>query len=70
MDVITTECKQEQGYRIAMEVFSSARKSFPDGIVINDDLMTRRSLTALAKLRLRAGRDVKIATQPTVARLC
>jgi DNA-binding LacI/PurR family transcriptional regulator len=61
-ETITTETSQEQGYRVAMEVFSSARKSFPDGIVINDDLMTRGALTALAKLGIRAGRDVKIAT--------
>lgn len=61
-DAVTTESVQEQGYRIATEVFSSPRKALPDGIVINDDLMTRGALIALAKLGVKAGRDVKIAT--------
>lgn len=61
-NAITTESTQEQGYRIATEVFSGGRKTLPDGIVINDDLMTRGALSALAKLGVQAGRDVKIAT--------
>jgi DNA-binding LacI/PurR family transcriptional regulator len=61
-DTITTETTQEQGYRVAMEVCGASRKSLPDGIVISDDLMTRGALTAFAKLGLRAGQDVKIAT--------
>jgi DNA-binding LacI/PurR family transcriptional regulator len=61
-NVIATESTQEQGYRIATEVFSRGRKTLPDGIVINDDLMTRGALSALAKLGVQVGRDVKIAT--------
>ena len=60
--VISMESTQEQGYRIATEVFSRGRKTLPDGIVINDDLMTRGALSALARIGVQAGRDVKIAT--------
>ena len=35
---------------------------FPDGVVIDDDMMTRGALTTLGKLGLRVGRDIRIAT--------
>jgi DNA-binding LacI/PurR family transcriptional regulator len=61
-DVIITEATQEQGYRIATEVFSGPKGSLPDGIVLNEDLLTRGALIALDKLGWQPGRDVKIAT--------
>jgi DNA-binding LacI/PurR family transcriptional regulator len=57
-----TESAQEQGYRIAQEVFAAAADSWPDGVVINEDMMTHGALVALANLGVRVGQDVKIAT--------
>jgi len=60
----TTQTHQEQGYRLATEVFGEggANGARPDGIVVTDDMMTSGVLAALAHLDLRAGRDVRIAT--------
>jgi len=61
-NVPTGESHQEQGYRIALEVFGQARKLWPDGIVSTDDMMTHGALLALQKLGVRVGSDVKVAS--------
>ncbi len=56
-----SESNQEQGFRALSELCgeSTAR---PDGIVILDDMMARGALVALARLGIRPGQDIKIAT--------
>ncbi len=61
------ETNQHQGLRAAREVFAkkkgdSSTRNVPDGIVINDDMMTRGALTSLAKLGVPIGKDLQIAT--------
>jgi DNA-binding LacI/PurR family transcriptional regulator len=58
---------QQQGLDAVQDVFGDAapgtrRKSLPDGLVIDDDLMTRGALTALAQRGWQPGRDIHIAT--------
>lgn len=53
---------QEQGYAIARRVFEQPQHTWPDGIVIADDMMTQGALVAMQKLGVRAGVDVKIAS--------
>ncbi|HEX8835098.1 MAG TPA: GntR family transcriptional regulator, partial [Abditibacteriaceae bacterium] len=65
-----SESNQSQGLRAAREVFGDVQsrgKKAPvalpfDGLVIDDDLMTRGALTALSQLGLQPGRDIHIAT--------
>jgi len=63
------ESHQEQGYRIALEVFGGPRKLWPDGLVFTDDMMTHGALLALQKLGVRVGRDVKVATHANTGSL-
>jgi DNA-binding LacI/PurR family transcriptional regulator len=55
---------QEQGYHAAMEVFGphTSPGDWPDGIFSADDMATQGLLTALQRLGLRVGDEVKIAT--------
>jgi DNA-binding LacI/PurR family transcriptional regulator len=59
---IVTISVQEQGYHSVLSLFEGPKDSWPDGIFINDDIMTQGALAALQKLELRAGRDILIAT--------
>jgi len=63
------ESHQEQGYRLAMEVFGGPRELWPDGLVSTDDMMTHGALIALQKLGVRVGRDVKVATHANTGSL-
>ncbi len=47
------ESHQEQGYRLALEVFGAPNP--PDAVLVVDDLMTRGALSAWHKLGLKAG---------------
>lgn len=57
-----TPSPQQQGYELAMEVFGDATSPKPDGLIVLNDMVTLGVLTALRKLGLQAGKDVKIAT--------
>ena len=61
---VTKELSQEQGYRIATQVFSQPKTSWPDGIVCTEDMMTHGVLFALQKLGVNVGSggDVRIAS--------
>ena len=59
---ICLETAQEQGTKVAGEVFSSPRESWPDGIVIGDDMMTAGALRQLQVLGIKPGVDIKIAS--------
>lgn len=52
----------EQGLQTALRFFERPRDEWPDGVVIGDDTMTRGALMALRQLKLKAGRDVLIAS--------
>jgi len=52
---------QEQGYRIAMKVFSGS-SPIPDGILIPDDMATSGVIAAAYKLGIRLGKDIRVAT--------
>lgn len=60
------ETHQQQGYRTAYEVFGDPAHPRPDGIVINDDMMTSGALSALHRLGVRPGLDVQIASHANV----
>ncbi|GCE22178.1 GntR family transcriptional regulator [Dictyobacter kobayashii] len=53
---------QEQGYQLALQVFTNPALPKPDGIVSTDDMMTDGLLAAFQTLGIRVGEDVKIAT--------
>ena len=53
---------QQQGYATAMQVFQDKRASWPDGLVITDDMMTLGVLGAMRKLGIQPGHDIKIAS--------
>jgi DNA-binding LacI/PurR family transcriptional regulator len=61
-----SETRQEQGRRVALEVFGNRDAPWPDGIVISDDMMTSGALSAMYKLRVWAGADVNIASHANV----
>jgi DNA-binding LacI/PurR family transcriptional regulator len=52
----------EQGFTTALQVFGRPRPEWPDGIVIGDDTMTRGALMAMRRMKLKAGRDVLVAS--------
>lgn len=62
------ELLEQLGEQAIRELFAkdvaarAGRREAPDGLVIADDMMTRGAVTALRELRLRVGRDVKVAT--------
>ncbi|HVF85217.1 MAG TPA: substrate-binding domain-containing protein, partial [Abditibacteriaceae bacterium] len=61
------ETNQAQGLRAARETFGQKKSAtsstrLPDGIVIDDDMMTRGALTYLGQHGIRVGEDVQIAT--------
>lgn len=55
---------QEQGYHAAMEAFGPHTDplDWPDGIFSADDMLTQGLLTALQRLGVHVGDDIKIAT--------
>lgn len=53
---------QEQGYQLARDVFAQPQGSRPDGLVINNDMMTSGMLVALHEMGIQIGSDLKIAT--------
>lgn len=59
---VTTLSRQEQGYQTALEVFGAPRETWPEGLFIDDDLMTAGALAALHRLGVVPGRDVAIAS--------
>jgi DNA-binding LacI/PurR family transcriptional regulator len=52
----------EQGYHLAQHTFSQPREQWPDGIIINNDMLTVGVLRGLQNLSVRVGEDVQIAT--------
>ena len=52
----------EQGRLLARRVFSEARGNWPDGLVINDDLMARGALSEMERFEIVPGRDVQIVS--------
>jgi DNA-binding LacI/PurR family transcriptional regulator len=53
---------QEQGYELAQEIFSAPPSTWPDGILIADDLMTHGMLLAAEKMGVRVGKDVHVVS--------
>ena len=53
---------QQQGYRLALKVFGGPQEDWPDGIFINNDLMTAGILCALEELGIQVGKDVHIVS--------
>jgi DNA-binding LacI/PurR family transcriptional regulator len=53
---------QEQGYRMAYEVFRTFNGPRPDGLFLSGDMTTAGALVALNKLHVAVGDDLKIAT--------
>lgn len=58
----TEESHQMQGYRLACEVWGSTITAKPDGLFCSDDMMMRGALSAFAKLGVRVGQDVIVAS--------
>ncbi|MBC8136122.1 MAG: GntR family transcriptional regulator [Fibrella sp.] len=61
---VHTLSHQEQGYHAAMEAFGTHtdRMDWPDGIFSADDMATQGLLTALQRLGIQVGEEIKIAT--------
>lgn len=61
---IHTLSHQEQGYHAAMEAFGphTDPSDWPDGIFSADDMATQGLLTALQRLGIQVGEEIKIAT--------
>ena len=57
---------QDQGFEAAMRTFGTDSTMRPDGLVINDDMMTCGALVALSRLGIEPGRDVLIASHSNV----
>ena len=53
---------QDWGYHYALEVFGQSYSMQPDGIYVDDDMITSGALVALQKSGLHIGQDIKIAT--------
>jgi DNA-binding LacI/PurR family transcriptional regulator len=60
------QTNQQQGLNAARAVFGGTGAGLldglPDGVVIDDDVMARGALTAMAQLGVEVGRDVRIAS--------
>jgi hypothetical protein len=58
---------QDQGYEAAMRTFGASGANLrPDGIVIDDDMLTSGALAAMRKLGLEPERDVLIASHSNI----
>ncbi|HEX9996644.1 MAG TPA: GntR family transcriptional regulator [Abditibacterium sp.] len=53
---------QEQGFQVAKEIFGAPADKRPDGLYINDDMMTHGALIAFEQMNLKTGRDFHLAT--------
>jgi DNA-binding LacI/PurR family transcriptional regulator len=53
---------QEQGYLLAKEIFTKDRATWPDGLLIANDMMTDGALVAFEDLSIRVGKDIKLVT--------
>lgn len=57
---------EEQGFQGTKALLGTSKarreKSYPNGLISTDDLMTRGALRALAGLKLHVGRDVQVAS--------
>jgi DNA-binding LacI/PurR family transcriptional regulator len=53
-------CNQEAGYDFACRTFSQPRENWPDGILIDNDLITHGALAGLMRLKLQPEHDVQI----------
>jgi DNA-binding LacI/PurR family transcriptional regulator len=58
----STPSHESQGYETAIRVFGDSRSTWPDGLMITDDMMARGVFPALQKLNVQVGRDVHIVT--------
>ena len=58
----TTVTMLEQGFATAASVFDGPRDSWPDGILIEDDMFARGALVAMQKKGIHPGRDIQIVT--------
>ena len=56
------ESNQMQGYRLACHVWGNPNTPKPDGLFCSDDIMMRGALSAFAKLNVRVGHDVIVAS--------
>jgi DNA-binding LacI/PurR family transcriptional regulator len=54
---------QDLGHQVAREIFGARHAAPPDGLIVMDDMITDGIMKALCDLNVRAGRDVRIATQ-------
>lgn len=57
---------QEQGYLLAREVFEGPASSWPDGLIIGNDMMTDGALVAFDELGIRIGHDLHVVTHANV----
>lgn len=53
---------QQQGYQLAMEVFGQPDFPKPDGLYIEDDMLTSGAMQAFYELGIRIGQDVQIVS--------
>lgn len=56
---------QEQGYLLAKEMFGSGTGQKPDGIYINNEMMTTGALVAWEEMGIRPGIDIKVVSHST-----
>jgi DNA-binding LacI/PurR family transcriptional regulator len=57
---------QEQGYLLAKEVFTQSRATWPDGLLIANDMMTDGALVAFEELNISVGKDIQLVTHANV----
>lgn len=54
--------KSGWGFQIASRIFGGARESWPDGVLLTDDVVAHGALMAMQKLDVRLGRDIHVVT--------
>jgi DNA-binding LacI/PurR family transcriptional regulator len=54
--------QQQQGYRLVMETFGLEPRPRPDGLLMNDDMLTSGALFAFKELNLEMEKTVQVAT--------
>lgn len=59
----TRQSKREQGVELARRTFAAPRQTWPDALLIGDDMMTTGVLSACDEANVQLGRDLHIATQ-------